>query len=144
MRAGFSRPAVGAGRHVELKRVHQLVADHVIGVGQRTAEREHDAALDRLGDTASALAQLTADHVGLLEVDVRAVQHERLSSAQLVLEQPLEPDAPSLGHSCRDVDAGPLARVEVDVEVFGAKDLEIEGTIVDFVLTEVLCRCRER
>ena len=49
---------------------------------------------------------------------------------------------PPLGHSCRDVHARPLARVEVDVEVIGAEDLEIEGTIVDFVLTEGPCRCR--
>src|SRR5437867_584611 len=37
---------------VELERVDELVADDVIRVGQRTGERQHDAAPDRLGDAA--------------------------------------------------------------------------------------------
>ena len=52
---------VRARRDVVLERVHELVADHVVGVGQRPAEREDDAPLQRLGDAARALAQLARD-----------------------------------------------------------------------------------
>ena len=47
--------------------------------------------------------------VGLLEIGMRGVQHERLPSAQLVLQQALETHAPALGHPRGDVDpAAPL------------------------------------
>ena len=82
-----SRPARRRARgDVELERVHELVADHVIGVGERTAERQDDAAPERFGDAARAFAELARDGVGLLEVRMRCVEHERLTPAQLVAE----------------------------------------------------------
>ena len=58
---------IGA-RHVELKRVHELVSEHVIGVGERAGHRQHDAPLQRLGDAARAFADEALDGVGLPEV----------------------------------------------------------------------------
>ena len=105
MGAGLARARRrGLRRDVELERVHELVADHVIGVGERTAQRQDDAAPQRLGDAAGAFAELALDDVGLLEVGMRRVEHERLASAQLVAEQPLEPRVPALGHARGDVD----------------------------------------
>ena len=60
--------APGTVGHVELEGVHQLVAEHVIGLGEGAGQRQHDAALQRFGDAAGALAELAADDVGLLEV----------------------------------------------------------------------------
>src|SRR5436309_2187559 len=77
---------VRVGGHVELKRVNELVADHVISVGERTAERQHDAAPQRLGDATGALAELAVDRVGLLEVRMRRVENERLPAAKLVCQ----------------------------------------------------------
>ena len=104
----------------------ELVADDVIGVGERSAERQHDAAAQRLGDAAGALAELALNRVGLLEVRMRRVEHERLPSAQLVPEEPLEARVPAFRHPRGDVDPFTLFRVVVDVEMLGLQDLKIE------------------
>ena len=62
------------------------MADDVIGVGERAAERQDDAAPQRFGDAAGALAELALDRVGLLEVGMRRVEDERLPAAQLMAE----------------------------------------------------------
>ena len=80
------------------------MADDVIGVGERTAERQHDAAAQRLGDAAGALAELALNRVGLLEVRMRRVEHQRLPPAQLVAEDAAEARAPAFGHPRGDVD----------------------------------------
>ena len=64
------RVAVGFAADVELKGMDQLVADHVIGIGDRSGERQHDAAANWFGDAASAFAQFFGDDVGLFEIDV--------------------------------------------------------------------------
>ena len=88
--------------------------------------------------TACPLADLAADDVGLFEVDVGAVQDERLSPAEVVLKQALEPHSPPLWQASRDVHAALFAWVEVDVEVLGLQDLKLEVPIVDLVTSEVL------
>src|SRR5262245_26452718 len=117
--------------------MHELVADDVVGIRQRTAEREDDPAPQRFGHAAGALAQLTRNDVVLLEVSVRGVQHQRLSSAQLMAEELLKPRVPSLGKTRRDVDPFALLWIEVDVEVVGLEDLKVEALVRDFVLAEV-------
>ena len=62
------------------------MADHVIGVGERPAERQHDAPAQRLGDAAGALAELALDRVRLLESACDGVEDQRLAAAQLVTE----------------------------------------------------------
>ena len=116
----------------------ELVTDHVIGVGERTAERQDDAAPERLGDAAGAFAQLALNGVGLLEIGVRCVEHERLAAAELVLEESLEARMPPLGQACRDVDAFLLVRVVVNVEVLGFQNLKVEFLVLNFVLSEIL------
>ena len=66
-RWGRSACRRGSG-NVELERVDQLVSDHVIGVGERAGEGQHDAAADRLGHSARAFADVAANRVGLLEI----------------------------------------------------------------------------
>src|SRR5215470_13679310 len=51
-----------------------------------------------------------------------------------------EPRVPPLRHPRRDIRSGALLRVEVNVEVLGAEHLEVEISILDFVLSEVLGR----
>ena len=78
--------ALARRRDVELERVDQFMSDHVIGVGERPAERQDDAAANRFGHAAGAFADVAADRVGLLEVRVRGVENQRLTPAQIVVE----------------------------------------------------------
>jgi hypothetical protein len=123
------------------KRVHELVADHVVGVGERAAERQHDAPSARLGDAARAFAEGATDHVGLLEVARGRVEDQWLAAAQRVIEQLGQARVPALGHARRQRHAGFFLRVVVDVEVLGLQDLEVEGLVLHLVLAEVLRRC---
>jgi hypothetical protein len=131
---------VGLLRHVVLKRVDQLVADHVVRVGEWTCEWEDDATAQSFGDAARAFPDLATNDVGLFELDVRAVEDQRLATAQLVLKQALEPRMPALGKARGDIHARFLAWIEVDIEVLGLQDLEIEGSILNLVVAEVLRR----
>ena len=142
--AGLARLPTGPRRDVELERVHQLVADHMVRVGERPAHRQNDAPAQRLGDAAGAFAELALDDVGLLEVRMRRVEHERLAAAQLVLEHFLEPGQPALGHPGGEVDPFLRARVVVDVEVLGLEHLEVEVLVLNLVAPEVLGRGRRR
>ena len=66
--AVLARLPVGTRRDVVLKRVDELVADDVVGVADRSAERQHDPAPRRFRHAAGAFTELTLDGVGLLEV----------------------------------------------------------------------------
>ena len=55
-------------RQVELERVHELMPEHVIGVGQRARHGQDDAALEGLGESAGALADEPFHGVGLAEM----------------------------------------------------------------------------
>src|SRR5207249_8203079 len=98
---------------------------------------QHDAPLQRFGHTTRSLAELALNGVGLFEVRMRGVQHERLAAVQLVLKEPLEPRVPALGQPGGDVDPFALTRIEVDVEMVGLEDLKVELLILDFILSEV-------
>ena len=145
---GKALGAVLSGRRVrvcgdvELEGVHELVSDDVVGIGEGTAERQHDAPPHRLSHAAGAFTHLSGDDVVLFEVGVRRVQHQRLASAKLMLEDPLEAGEPPFGKPGRNVDALTLARIEVDVEMLGLEDLEIQVLVLDLVLSEVLGRNR--
>ena len=71
---------------------------------------------------------------------MRGVEHQRLTPAQLVREEPRQPRVPALGQARADLDACSLLRVEVDVEVLGLEDLEVEVLVLDLVAAEVLRR----
>ena len=122
--------------------MHELVTDHVIRVGERPAEWQDDAAAERLGDAARALAQLAGNGVGLLEVGMRCVKDERLPAAQLMREQPLQAGVPPFRHTGGDVNPFTFFRVEVDVEMLGFQHLKVELLVLDFIAAEVLRRGR--
>ena len=104
------------------------------------AEREDDAPPQSFGDAARAFPDLATNDVGLLELDVRAVEDQRLAAAQFVLKQALEPRMPALGKARGDFHSRFLAWIEIDIEVLGLQDLEIEGSILNLVVAEVLRR----
>ena len=133
-----ARRGPGARRDIELKGMNELVADDVIGVGQRPAERQDDPPPQRFGDAARAFAELPLNRVGLFEVRMRRVEDERLASPQLMAEQALETGQPSLGHTRGDVDPFTLVWIEVDVEMLGLENLEIELLVLNLVAAEVL------
>ncbi len=111
---------------------------------ERPAERENDAAAQWLGDPAGAFAHLAGDDVVLLEIGVRGVQHERLAPSKLVPKKAFEARVPALGETRCDLDASPLAWIEVDVEVLGLEHLKVESSVLNLVLAEVLRRGVER
>ena len=86
------------GRDIELKRVDDLVAEHMIGVGEAGRERQDDPPLAGVGEAAGALFDQAAVDVGLLEPAVRPVQHDRLPPGEGVLEHRREPRVPALRH----------------------------------------------
>jgi hypothetical protein len=114
------------------------VADHVVGLCEGTSKREHDAPSQTFRHTAGSLTDLAANDIGLFEVDVRAIENQRLPPSQIVLKEALEPYSPSLGHTGGDLNAGPFLGIEVDVEVLSLQDLEIEVSILNLVPPEVL------
>ncbi len=127
-----------ASENVVLKRVHELVANHVIGVGEAGADGQHDAALHRLGDSARPFAQDAFHDVGLLEMGMSGVEDERLASGQLMIEDACEARVPALGNTRGFAGGLCLLRVEMDVEVLRLEHLELERLILNFVLAEIL------
>jgi hypothetical protein len=117
--------------------VGELVADDVIEVAQGSADREHDPAAERLGDTPGALPEVV-DDVGLAELGCGGIQNQRLTAAQLMPHHAAEPSIPALGHPAGDLRRLTLGRVEVHVEVVRLQDLEIEMRVLDLVAAEIL------
>ena len=78
---------VGLPGHVVLERVHQLVPQHVIGLGKPARKRQDHAALGAFGHAAGALADLAVEHVGLLEVRMRGIEDELLPAAEFMFQQ---------------------------------------------------------
>ena len=122
----------------------ELMAKHVIGLGQRAGERQHDAALQPLGDAACSLANRAADHVGLLEIRVRRIENERLTGLHLVLEDARQARIPALGHSADACGAFALVFIEINIEVIGLQHFELEIFVLDLVPSEVLRLARAR
>ena len=123
---------------VELEGVDQLVAEHVIGLGQRPRHRQHDAPLEDLRDSACPLAHLAFEDVGLLEVGVAGVEDDRLPELQLVVEDLRQPRIPTLRHLGRLLHGLALLGVVVDVEVGRLQHLILERAVADLVPPEVL------
>ena len=65
------------------------------------------------------------------------VEDQRLAAAQLVVQQLREPRVPALGHPRGHPRRGFLLRVEVDVEMFGLQDLEVELPVLHLVPAEI-------
>ena len=122
---------------VVLEGVDELVAEHVVGRLDRPGERQHDAALRRLGDAAGAFAELPFDRVGLAEVRAARVEDQRLAAAQLV-SRGASTGARTSARPGATRSGPPLPLpVVVDVEVLGLQDLEVELLVLDLVAAEV-------
>ncbi len=124
--------------------MHELVRQHVLEVRVGAGERQDDPVLERLRDAPGALVEEDRERVRLLEVRVRGVQDDGLAFPELVLEHPGESRVGPLHHARRIQRRLALLLVEVDVEVRGLDDLEVEGPVLDLVPPEVLGRCRAR
>ncbi len=118
---------------VVLEGVDELVADDVVGLGQRGSVRQDDPALERLGDAAHPLAQHLGDDRGLLELGAAAVEDQRLAALELVVEHPGESGIPALGHDRGHLHCLLVLEIEVDVVVARLHDLEIELLVLDLV-----------
>jgi hypothetical protein len=118
--------------------VHQLVAEHVVGLGERAAHREHDPALEGLGHTARPLARGAAQRVGLLELRVAAVEDDRLPLPELEVQDVAQAVVPALRHPAHLRGGVLLLRVVIDVEVVGLEHLELEVLPLHGVPAEIL------
>ena len=123
---------------VELERVHELVPQNVVRLGQGAGKRKHDTSLQHLRHTTRRLAELSEDGIGLLEVGVAGVQDQRLATLELVIQQAADASIPALRHAAGFPDDALHLGVVVDVEVLGLEDLGIEGLVLNLVATEVL------
>ena len=135
---GADVPGAAAGPDVVLELVHHLVREHVLEVGVGTGEGEHVPVLVRIGDPFDPLAHAAGDGVGLREVGMRRVEDDRLPLAELVVQDPRQARVAPLRHPGGIQRRLAFFLVEVDVEVFGLDDLEVEGAVLDAVLSEVL------
>src|SRR5882672_4368227 len=106
-------------------------------------ERKDDAALGGFGDAAGAFAEIAFDDVGLPEVRAARVKDERLTVAQLMVEQPGEARIPALSQARRHAGRVFLLGVVVDVEVIRFQDLEVELLVLNLVAAEVAALCRD-
>ena len=82
-------------RDVELKRMHELVTDHVIRICDWSRERQYDPSPHWFGYAARSFAELSLNRIRLLEVRVRCVQDQRLTPPKLMGEHALETREPS-------------------------------------------------
>ena len=131
-------PCAPLRRDVVLECMDELVAENMVGFGERAGERQHDAALQSFGDAARALADHAADDVGLLEIGVRRIENERLARLHLVLEDARQARIPALGHAADARGVLALFFIEIDVEVIGLQHFELEVLVLDLVASEVL------
>ena len=125
-------------RDVELEGVDELVAQHVVGLGQGAGEGQDHAPLQDLGDAARPLAGRPAQDVRLLELRVAPVEDDGLSGGEGVAEHARVTRVPPLRHRRGALHRLALLRVVVDVEVVGLQHLKIESPIPDLVTAEVL------
>jgi hypothetical protein len=72
---------------VDLERVRDLVAEHVIGFAQPRRERHGDPRLVAFRETAGALARRARRQVRLREVRMAGVEDQRLTLREPVIEQ---------------------------------------------------------
>ena len=130
--------------NIELEGVHQLVAEHAIGLRHRRRERHDDAPPHRLGDAANRIGHDAGHHVRLGEFGLASVDHQRLPLRELMVEHRRDPRVPALGELRRDARRAGFALVIKDVEVRGRQDAKVEVLVLDFVATEVLRERRGR
>ena len=105
-----------------------------IRVGDRSAERKDDATPQRFGDTARAFTEVARDGIGLFEVRMRGVQHERLPAAKLMGEDLLEASVPALRQPRSDVDPILFGWVVINIEVLG-----LQNTKIEFLVLTLFC-----
>lgn len=121
---------------VVLKGVNELVAKHMVGICQRSRHRQRDAPFDTLCHTACTLTD-ALNHVGLLEVGTRGVQHNRLRLCELVGEHLAESRAPSLGEPCDVRRRFAFFGIKINIEVIGLEHFELKRFVLDFIATEI-------
>ena len=123
---------------VDLERVGDLVAEHVIGLAEPGRERHRDARLEALGQTAGAFRRRGGRDVGLGEVRVAGVENERLARGERVVEEVRKTRVPALGHARGVARRLLFLGVVVDVEVLGLQYAEVQPVVVDLVAPEIL------
>ena len=116
----------------------QLVADDVIGFLERCPGGQDDAALETLGHAARTFARLLPKHVGLLKIRGVRVENERLPAAQLVAQNSRQSRVPPFRHAAGFGRHIRFLIIEVDIEVLGLENLEVERLILNGVAAEIL------
>jgi hypothetical protein len=92
------------------------------------------------GDSRRAVVDEAGHDECLIEIGLRAVEHDRLSPVQLFAEQNREPPEPPLRQTTDDVNRLAPILMKVDIEVLGVENLELVLPVLHLVLAEVLSR----
>ena len=101
------RVLLGPLGDVDLERVRDLVAEHVVGLAEAGGKRHRDARLAALGEAAGAFGRRSGRQVGLAEMRMAGVEHQRLPPREGVIEHAREARVPALRHPRGD-GASPL------------------------------------
>ena len=91
--------------HIELERVNELVADHMVRIRNRTGKGQNDPPSGCLCDSTDTFPELALNDVGLLEIGVRGVEDQRLATAKLMVEDPGQARVPPFGQPRAHVDS---------------------------------------
>ena len=115
----------------------ELVSNNVVTGLYWPRKREDDPALRRFSDSSRALPELAFDGVGLPEIRTAGVQNQRLTAAQLMPQEARQTRVPALGQPRGHSSPFLFLWIEIDVEVLGLQQLEVELSILNFVASEV-------
>jgi hypothetical protein len=97
--------------------VDQFVSEHVIRFAETGGKRQDDASFLVLSDAADAVAEPVRNDIGLRELRVARVQHDRLTLGEGVIEAPREAVVPALGQPAGLHHGFAIRGVVIDVEV---------------------------
>ncbi len=123
-------------QQVELEDVHHLVPERVPKLGEVPAEREGDPPLEEVGGAEQPFRWGERQDVGLLEVRVRRVDHERHPLGHVVPELDGQRVVARLGMGQgRGRELG-FRGIVVEIHVRAAKDAPVQLAILDLVLAE--------
>ena len=124
-------------REAQLVDVHELVTDRMPEFGVAAAERQRDAALEKLGDTKQPFGRNERQDVGLLEIAVRRVDNERNASSNCVIETALKRIVTLFGVRQRHPPQLFFFGIVIEVDMLAAQHAPIKAAVLNLVLPEV-------
>ncbi len=127
---------IGLAEQVELEDVHHLVPEGVAELGEVPPERHRDPALQEVRRPEQPFGRGEGKDVGLLEVGVRGIDHQRDPLGDIVAELHRQRVEARLGVSQGGGRQVGFGGVVVQIDVRAAHDPPVELPVLDLVLAE--------